>query len=851
VARRTAGAPPVAGGNGAATHDPTLGLTGAARLIDVEGAEREGYRRKAKRETWQEEAWSFFDIIGEVKQPTYFLANTCSLVRLFIGYQPDPEQDPTMAPDGMAGVFEANDILDRMDQGSRGGLAGLMRESVINHKVAGECWLVGLAERAETAPDPATGSDGESYRPETWDVRSVSEVFTKGSGKNMKYWTRDDPADNKGHELPEKTVLARVWQEHPEFSELPDCALRALLGLCEELLILTRVVKATGRSRIAGAGVLFLSNEFEIVTPPRQNTQPAGEESKTPSFTERLMEAMTLPIKDEGDPAGVVPLVVRGPTDAIDKGVKHLLFDRPLDTAMLEQRKEIIQRLAQGTDVPMEIVIGLKNINHWTSYQVDQSVWSRYGHPAVRVVVDAWTQGVLRPLLVSSYGVSPQVAERLMVWFDPAEAVTQPDRSANVIAAFDRFGISWEALRTYLQLSDADAPDDAEIARRIEIVVASKGGPPAGGDASNPAGGDAPNDGTPPSSPNATIAALEEALPGVVEYLRANDGHLPVITPYRPTPRAAASGHSVTRRRGEPLGRVLMAIDRRTRSGLQELADAAMMRALDQAGARLRSNAKRIPALRSRVQNEAAWKVPSLLGPTTARSLGFETDDELLAGTFDAMEPRFHQKVAAAQQQTLDLLAAAYDLDEDEVRSLQVQQQRDRNEAWVWLAGAMLALGHDRLYQPQPDAPQRGEFDASATVPPDLLREAMARAGGASGGAAGRDEPTGGVAIGDLVREVWARHGQVVSGWEWVYGDASSRTTPFEPHAALDGQEFTNWSDPILANDEGWPDVAFFKPGDHLWCQCDFIPAGPGPLGGGDDEADAEAQTEDVPIGVE
>jgi len=58
------------------------------------------------------------------------------------------------------------------------------------------------------------------------------------------------------------------------------------------------------------------------------------------------------------------------------------------------------------------------------------------------------------------------------------------------------------------------------------------------------------------------------------------------------------------------------------------------------------------------------------------------------------------------------------------------------------------------------------------------------------------------------------------NGYIWLYGDASSRATPFEPHENLDGLEFSSWEDDVLGNDLDWPPYSHFFPGDHETCQC-------------------------------
>ena len=110
----------------------------------------------------------------------------------------------------------------------------------------------------------------------------------------------------------------------------------------------------------------------------------------------------------------------------------------------------------------------------------------------------------------------------------------------------------------------------------------------------------------------------------------------------------------------------------------------------------------------------------------------------------------------------------------------------------------------------------------------------MARAGGATGsatpGGAVLDTVSGnvqgGVATGPTIVKAFHDHAGISPmGWQWVYGDPSTRETPFEPHRSLAGLVFTSWTDEALAaSPASWPPVAHYFPGDHLWCQCDAAP---------------------------
>lgn len=74
-----------------------------------------------------------------------------------------------------------------------------------------------------------------------------------------------------------------------------------------------------------------------------------------------------------------------------------------------------------------------------------------------------------------------------------------------------------------------------------------------------------------------------------------------------------------------------------------------------------------------------------------------------------------------------------------------------------------------------------------------------------------------GVALGGQTQDILEGKDIIVSGYEWVYGDFF-RLRPFEPHVELDGVEFENFDDPVLANPDTFPDTAFYQPGDHDGC---------------------------------
>lgn len=84
------------------------------------------------------------------------------------------------------------------------------------------------------------------------------------------------------------------------------------------------------------------------------------------------------------------------------------------------------------------------------------------------------------------------------------------------------------------------------------------------------------------------------------------------------------------------------------------------------------------------------------------------------------------------------------------------------------------------------------------------------------------DRPSpGGIGTGIVLAEVLDESGFSTEGYEWVYG-VFTRDKPFEPHEALDGEQFEDFDADVLANPGDWPDTSHFYPGDHDGCACDF-----------------------------
>lgn len=509
--------------------------------------------------SWQKESWDYYDTVGELHYAATFVGNCLSRVRLTVAL---PDEDGVPGP-----AFDENgkslhpdaDLALAYLRELRSDVAGesqIMRALGLNIFVAGECFLVGTEE-------PIVGR--------SWEVLSVDELREKRE-KRANGTTRYERVESPGAkavDLPEECLVLRIWQSHPRWSYLADSAVRAVRDILEEIVLLTREVRGQAMSRLAAAGLLLVPSEIVY-----EDDEAASDESdEGDPFTRDLIRTLATAVTDLASAASVVPFVLRGPSDFLDK-VRHIGFERPRDMVSLDKRKESIQRFAQGVDLPVEIVTGHAQTTFSNAWQIDESTYKAHLEPKLATLLDALTVSYLRPLLPGT---------PLIVSGDVSELVSHPDRSMAAVQSFDRFELSGASLRNELGFSDGDAPDDAEVAARVDRLVKIKAG--------------------------------SRGEPGIA-----------ALTPPPTTGNPAA---------------------------VKAAAEVAVLRAVERAGARLRSKSNGTP-WRTMLAGIPDIEVAATLGPDRVRSLAGE--DELFRGEF-----RMLRSWACAQmgERNADLLLSA------------------------------------------------------------------------------------------------------------------------------------------------------------------------------------------------
>lgn len=809
-----------------------------------------------RRQDWQPDSFAMWRAVPEIKQSMLFLGNAMGKLRLYGAVEaPDPDGDPITVTDEAAGIDPAlaaavEDELRRL-RSSVGGQSELLRKLNLNLELPGEGFLVGFGERVVGDPDPRPGVRlGQPLvedMPEEWDIKSISEVTVKEEGGKTVTYVRRNPSDQAGRKLDPDygDDVVRIYQADPEWSELADSPMQGVLFECRLLQALTHQQLAVANSQMH-SGVFTLPNELSF-GPANVTDGEDGDDATQDPFEEEFDRSFSEPIEMPDALGTVRPMLLRGPAEYLTPDyVRHITMGRVVDQTLDSRIEERVLRISRGLNLPVEVVKGHMATTFSNAEQIDQDLFDDHLEPRCRLIVDAFTIGYLRPRLTDpdrpGGPFDAEAVNRVFVWYDASALIRQPDVEANAGEAHGNNTISDKAYRAAKGFSEDDAPDALELVIRNGMKRGIFTAELTGfllAQLADEAGIDWPDPTTlaPGTAPGAASVASPEArafMQALIfrEQLRRQEAGAPAPLAL---PAPAGLGQLTRTATGSTsrsnTGRDLLNIDRDLRAQLLVASNAAMERALERAGNRLRSKAV---AQRDLVRDVPSRLVAQQLG--RAITAAAADPDELLAGAWDQLETQFMEWGTSAQQSAVEAVYKVVGgFTQAERTALGLRQADDLGTAWEWMRGALQSLAGAKLFDPDPAAPSLGEFDPTLSVPTGLVRQAIARAGGAAGLTAGDQggawvtltdsgtRPAGGIATGDVMRGVLRDHGASVEAYQWVYGPAR-RMRPFEPHLGLDGVVFQNFDDPVLANTSGFPDFAYYLPGDHAGCNCDVEP---------------------------
>ncbi|WNI20404.1 hypothetical protein [Actinacidiphila sp. ITFR-21] len=385
----------------------------------------------------QRQAWDYYRAVPEVRSFANWVGNAMSHTILRAGRA---RADGTIA--GAPVSHPASEYVAAIAGGPDGRRQHL-REYGRHLAVAGEGWTI--IEPRGTAL--------------VWHVRSVLEVSNRGGGALEAKVEGDSlmiPAATDGQGDPRAPVAIRVWDPDPADHLQADSPMLGCLDILEELRLLSAAVRAVATSRLTGRGLLFVPKGV------RFPTKGGAEGSAEDDLLDVLMEVASTAIRDPESAAATVPIIVELPAEAI-AAIEHVKMDSEFDEFLLKLRQEAIGRVAVGADIPAEILLGQGDVNHWTTWSLQEEAIKLGVEPRLDVVTHAYTTQWLQPLLEADR--LPD-AEEWVVWADTSPLRVRTNRAQTAVEVFQAGGISGKALRRETGFSEDDAPDADETRTR-------------------------------------------------------------------------------------------------------------------------------------------------------------------------------------------------------------------------------------------------------------------------------------------------------------------------------------------------------------------------------------------------
>lgn len=414
--------------------DPHGSLSAAVAQVQMTGTAWRTWKFGDR--AWQADAWRLYDITGQLRYVANWVGNSVSRCSLKV-MELDDDGEPTIE-------VEDPDIaaLAKGPLGTGAAKDESLRLLGINLFVPGEAFIVAEA-------------DGNGDGSDRWFVVSGSQIKREGDRITVK---RSQLQGSGVMEYRDGIdLILRCWTPHPRDTDEPDSPTRSAIPDLREIEANRKRVFAEMDSRLAGAGVLTLPEGMDFPRQPGEPANPAG-------FATVLMRTMAASLTDRASAEAMVPIILQGKGDELDK-IRHITFWSDLSDQLLPLRKEAIRSLAQSLDVPVEVLMGIGDSNHWSAWLISEEAVTTQIVPVLTRIADALTVGYLRAAL-EELGADP---DRYVYHFDTAPLTTRPNRVADGLEYHSKMLISDDAARSAGAFAEDDKPEPDEVVYRLVI----------------------------------------------------------------------------------------------------------------------------------------------------------------------------------------------------------------------------------------------------------------------------------------------------------------------------------------------------------------------------------------------
>lgn len=408
-----------------------------AASISYPGAGFLNRRHRPAQESWQKQAWGYFDEVGEFQFASTWRANVCSRAVLYVVERKDDETVERCGP-----KHPATQVLDEITNG-HARQSAFLKAAALHLGVAGAGYLVNRAVRDEDNPTTKVQA-GKGGR--IWEVVGTEEITSRGDKWTITY------EDGPEIVLADSDTVIPFWEPHPRNRHRAFSSAKSALPILAEIRRSDLHIQAQQDSRLTGNGILAFPSEMTIKAP---NDMPEADKASTSDIlTYTLVQTAMMSKEFLGTAAAQIPIALAVPGEQIQK-IKHITTWTPMDDKVVTQREKSLGRLATTLDLPKEVVTGTGDMNRWGAWQVEESSVKVHIEPMLSSICAFVTTEVIQPTLKS---------DRFVVLADTSTLRLRPNRSKEALELYDRGQLNPRALLRETGFSpEDDMPKTEEL----------------------------------------------------------------------------------------------------------------------------------------------------------------------------------------------------------------------------------------------------------------------------------------------------------------------------------------------------------------------------------------------------
>lgn len=413
-----------------------------AAAMPLEGANgRAAWNASSGDTGWQNQAWYFYDAVGELWFAFNWLASAVSRATLYAA-EVDPETGQVTGPtDDARAQAVAAQILGGADDRPQ-----LQSTMALHWQVSGETYILILPQGAGV--------------PDRWLTMSRRGMKIQGTT-----WSFKDPLTGVWTKLVDgRDRVIRIWSPHPAEQTHAHSAMRPAIPILTEIEKASQNIIARLDSRLAGNGLHFLPQEMDFAT-------AEGESADASTLMSHLMNAAEASISEPGHASAHVPIFVQVPGEFVEAAANgHVDLATAMDGEVAGTREAALVRLGRTLEMSREIAMGeMADANHWSGWQIEESTYKIHLEPFLLKFGMALVKEYYRPALVAMGETNP---DRFVLAWDITEVVARPDDTENEKYLWEQRLVSDDWLRGRMGVPDDAIPSEDEVQlRRLEDAV--------------------------------------------------------------------------------------------------------------------------------------------------------------------------------------------------------------------------------------------------------------------------------------------------------------------------------------------------------------------------------------------